>query len=462
MKRRLFLHNTLLGIPAIMLAPTLLAGCKDDESDLPDVDYDGKVIVIGAGIAGMYAAHLLKSKNVNVQILEASATFGGRIRELVGFADFPIELGAEEIHGNKTDWYDFVTSTPGVQLVDVDDEDYYILDGQIKTEGQLSADPDAVNAETFIEQATNYSGTDMTATQKLDQQGIPNRVRHFVNAQVGNEYGTDNNTISLKGITEEDQLWTAGNGNYGVKNRSYKSILQEKLGDILNSITYNTQVKNINYSDNQIVLTDQNNTTHLCDKLIITIPLGVLKAGDVTFNPGLPADKTDAIAKIGMGPGMKIILKFNTRFWQDDLGSLYGTGNVPEFWYTSFGRGNNPVLTAFVMGEKAATLSNLSPQDAIQSVLAELNGFYGNNAATNAFADGIVMDWGKEPFVKGAYSFPIVGGGISKRQALANPMGDRLYFAGEATHFEGHSATAHGAFETGFRAVKQMLEAIAG
>jgi monoamine oxidase len=460
MKRRLFVKNISLSIPATMLLPGLLTSCKKDK--LSDTDWAGKIIIIGAGAAGLYAGHLISqyAPNAQLQILEASNQRGGRVRELSGFADFPIELGAEEVHGNKSSWYDIVKNASGVNFVnDNNTTDYYVIDNLLKSEDDLTADTDVIAGNVFVEQASNYNGADQSVKAKADADNLSQRVRPFVNAQTGNEYGTDYSILSIKGITEEDQLWTAGDDNYAVANRSYISIMQETFADAWDKVLLNTQIKKIDYTSSTIVLTDQNNQTYTCDKLIITIPLAVLKDGDVQFLPALPVSKTDAIANIGMGPGMKIILKFNNRFWANDLGSLYGSGNVPEIWYPSLGRGNTQLLTCFVMGNKAATLSALG-NGAIQSVLAELDDAFGNNAATSSFVDAHIMDWGKEPFIKGAYSFPIVGGGISKRQALAASLNNNIFFAGEATHTEGHSGTVHGAVESGYRAVEEFIESV--
>ncbi|MBU6325799.1 MAG: FAD-dependent oxidoreductase, partial [Bacteroidetes bacterium] len=80
--------------------------------------------------------------------------------------------------------------------------------------------------------------------------------------------------------------------------------------------------------------------------------------------------------------------------------------------------------------------------------------------AKNTFLGGLLTDWLQIPFIEGAYSFPLSGDGISYRKALAEPMDNRLFFAGEATHYEGHSATVHGALETAFRAVKELLDGV--
>lgn len=449
-----------MAVPATMLLPGLLTSCKDD-GDLLSTDWNGKVIIIGAGISGLYAGNLIRQQapNAQLQILEASSLRGGRIRELNNFADFPIETGAEEIHGNQTEWYNIVSGIPNASIINPSSTDYYVIDNTLKPEDEYSSDTGFIAGTVFVEQATNYSGADKSVKDKADADGIAQRVRPFINAQTGNEYGTDYSLLSIKGITEEDQLWTAGNGNYAVANRSYISIIQQQFADAWDKVQLNTIITKIDYSGAVISLTDQNNQVYTCDKLIITVPLSVLKNGDITFIPALPAEKVDAIQNIGMGKGMKIILKFSSRFWADDLGSLFGNGNVPEYWYTSLGRGNTPVLTAFVMGLKAEYLSSLG-NNAIQSVLDELDSFYGNNLASTNFVDAVIMDWSKEPFIKGSYSYPMVGGGIVKRKALAKKIGDNVFFAGEATHTEGHSATVHGAIETALRAVNELIESV--
>lgn len=459
MERRLFVRKISVAVPAIALVPSLLTSCK--KKQLSNTDWNGTVAIIGAGAAGLYAGHLLlkHAPNAQLQLFEAAATRGGRVKPLTSFADFPVELGAEEVHGNKSDWYNIVNATPGANFVNDNTTNYYIIDNQLKSEDELTADTDFIAGNVFIEQATNYSGADKTVKEKADGDNLPQRVRPFVNALTGNEYGTDYSRLSIKGITEEDQLWTAGDDSYNVANRSLLSIMQEHFSGAWSKVQLNTQIKTIDYSGSQIVLTDQNNASYTCDKVIVTVPLAVLQAGDITFTPALPSEKTEAMAAIGMGAGMKIILKFSNRFWGNELGSLYGNGNVPEYWDPSQGRGTTPILTAFVMGIKAEYLS-AQGNTAIQIVLSELDAYYGNSVATNSFVDGTIMDWGKEPFIKGAYSYPVVGGGISKRQSLAKNINNKVFFAGEATHTEGHNSTVHGAIETGLRAVNEIIQSV--
>lgn len=455
MQRKKFIQQSLLALPALYLSPALfLSSCK--KKDEPKIgDWKGDVIVIGAGIAGLYAAKKLIENGVQVTILEAGDYAGGRIRKLSGFADFDIELGAEEVHGKRSVWYDMVSNTPGLQFNNVSNEDYYLLDGSFQSESALKGNTKLSDFNSFVSSATNYNGGDKTVYQELVDKNIDPSIHQLINARLGNEYGTSNNRLSIKGITEEDQLWNSGNDNYGVKNMSYTSVLSHHLSDVINQVQLNKVVKAINHSGAKVVVTDTNGKEHVADKVLVTVPLQILKSGDINFSPSLPDSKVNAMNNIGIGAGMKVILKFNNRFWAENTGSIIGGNLCPEYWYTSAGKGSTPILTAFIMGEKAEQLSALG-DNAVQELLKELDNMYGNGIASSSYSDAKIMDWGKEAFFKGAYSYPVVGGGIGMRAELAKPIDNKIYFAGEATHTAGHSGTVHGALETAVRSVTEI------
>jgi monoamine oxidase len=455
MKRRTFIENLVATMPVLSVFPTLLIACGEEEP-LQLIKWEGSVVVIGAGIAGLAAAQRLLSKGVQVQLLEASGQIGGRIRPLQGFADFDIELGAEEIHGNRSEWYRLVKST-NAKILSNNNTDFYFYNNRFIEDSAANSTPDLKKAFDFERSARNYRGADATVLQQLEKSSVPTAAYSIVNALLSNEYGTSNDRLSMRGITEEEERWSAGDDSYAVGGRNYLSILQEKYADAISKVTLNAPVQRIDYSGKRIELQTPTRAV-TADRVIITIPLAVLQAGDVQFMPNLPSEKRSAIANIGMGAGMKIILKFREPFWGAGVGSIYGSGYVPEFWATNEGRGATPVLTAFVMGANAEYLS-AQGQQAIPIVVSELDAMYDNRAAST-FLEGHIMDWGKEPYIKGAYSYPIVGGGIAARATLAKALNERLFFAGEATHTQGHNSTVHGALETGIRAADEVIKSI--
>jgi len=459
MNRRTFIQYSAKSAGALLLPGLLVTACHGNDL-CESENWQGKVVVIGAGAAGMYAAQLLYKAGAQVTVLEASGQYGGRIRPLTGFSDFDIELGAEEVHGNKTRWYNMVQDA-GLDFTNTETTDLLALDAQLLTEDAAANDPDVTAALQFAENLYNYSGPDISVAQYIANQGIPARVHHLLNAFIGNEYGSDNTRLGAKSTAEADDLWSAGNDNYALKNGTLLSALEYHCPDILDKIVLNQPVQAISYTDNSVTVTTETGNTYLADKAIITIPLAILKTGAVTFTPALPDAKTQAFANIGMDAGMKIILRFTNRFWPEDTGSVYGNGYIPEFWSTGFGRSNqNNVLTAFICGPNAQYLSSLG-QNAIQTALAELDALFGQGIASGAFDVGFVMDWFKQPYIGGAYSYPSPNS-ETHRQQLTLPVANTLFFAGEATHTQGHQGTVHGAIETAQRAVNELLCSVKG
>ncbi len=455
MKRRDFIKNGLLGTSAVALA-----NCKTSTPTDPAtaVAYSGTVAIIGAGAAGLYAGYLLEQKNVNYTIFEASDVVGGRIKTLKGFADFDVELGAEKIRGKKSVWYDWVNATKPTFLDPTKSVDYYQIGAMLKSEDLWKTDTDFVAAQGIISQATNYVGaTDITLQQLMDNNKLATRVQHIVNAQVANDYGTSANRLSVKGISEEALLKSSGGDKLAIAGNTFLSILQDKCKAVIPKVKLSTPITKIDHSQQRITLEDANGNKFAFDKVIITVPLPILQNNILQFTPSLPATKTIALTKIGMGAGMKVVLQFTKAFWTANTGSVFGTGTIPEYWVSSTGRSSNTfVLTAFVNGTRAETLASRGTT-IISSLVTELDGIFGRGVASGVLKNGFVIDWAKEPYIRGSYSYPIVGGGASYRQDLSQPVSRKLYFSGEATHYGGHSGTVHGAMESSQRAVDELI-----
>jgi monoamine oxidase len=457
MNRRELLEKLMIALPAGVIAPSLLMGCKE-VSVLASTGWKGKVIVIGAGASGMYAAYLLKQNGIDVKVLEASDKYGGRIRTLESFSDFPIELGAEEVHGRRSIWYNIIKKSDAT-FVEEETTDYMTLDGKLTSEDDAEGDADVQKAIELLENIEDYEGKDITAEQFIKKEGISDRVKHILEAMIGNEAGTSNSRIGIGSLAKESDLWTSGESNYLLKGKAHLSILEKHFSSIMGQIQLNTAIKKIDYSSDSVKLTDTSGKTHEADKVILTVPITILKEQKIDFVPALPEEKTTAFQKIGMDAGMKIILKFKTRFWDANLGSILSDGYVPEFWSTGTGRSSdNNVLTAFVHGKNAEYLS-AQGENAVTIVLDELDQMFGEKVASKSLVKSRIMDWSKEPFIKGTYSYPKPNS-FGSREIIAKPVNGKLFFAGEATNFNGHNATVHGALESGKRAVVELVETI--
>jgi monoamine oxidase len=405
-----------------------------------------RVIVVGAGAAGLSVTQTLLDSGFEVVLLEASDRVCGRVRTLNGFADFPIELGAEEIHGTRSEWYD-LASANGAVFVSGRTTDYYYVDGRLGSEDDVW-DADFRAAESLVEDLWRWDGGETPMDEVVAEAGIPRRTWRTLDAWLGNEYGTSTPQLGAASLASAENDWSSGNDNLALVN-SYEDLLRASFPAAVALARTGVPVRRIEWDTDEVLVTTAAGVERGA-AVVITVPLTILKSGAISM--ALPPDKQHAIETIGMGAGMKVILKFRQAFWGDGVGSIYGGPKVAEYWATMEGRGTTPVLTAFVMGSDAEALR--ASDDLVAAVLGDLDTLY-DGGATPAFDDAVVMDWTAEPYIGGAYSFPSPGSDAA-RKVLAAPIGSRVFFAGEATHTEGHFATVHGAIETGLRAAHEV------
>lgn len=444
MNRRKFILDSAGATLGIMLTPSfLLASCRKLDL-LEGSDFKGKVLIVGAGAAGLYAGYLLKSKGVDFQILEASSDVGGRIARLVGFADYPIDLGAQWLHGKHNILGDLIKKTKTKISLDNSERVFWFQQQLVDTLPQ--------DIELIFEEEDGLP--DISFKDYATQKGFGHDYDFIVEGLAGDQ-GADASLISVGENIREEENWSSGEGDYKFEKTFYDVYAEHIIPEITEEIVLNAPVTHVDYSGDKIAVTDGQGNIHYADKLIITTPITILQDGDIEFSPPLPDEKKHAFDKIGMGAGMKVFLKFSNRFYhQNILGGEVCAAYADE---KEGKTGNDHVLLAFVMGHQAENLSALGSDSAIaQALLAELDEMYGGQA-TQAFIDAHVADWTTKPFVRGAYSYSTIGIG-NARSIAAKAVDNKLFFAGEAMNLNGHHQTVHGAAETGYREVINIFE----
>jgi monoamine oxidase len=202
-------------------------------------------------------------------------------------------------------------------------------------------------------------------------------------------------------------------------------------------------------------------------RCIVTLPLGILQQpatapGAVRFAPALDAKK-GALAALASGPALKAILRFRRAFWEEVDGGRYrqaGFFQVPEAAFPTFWTAlplRAPVLVAWAGGPRARRLSGAPPTQMVRHSLASLQSLLGAGFdVAGELEAAYVHDWQSDPYAAGAYSYVRVGG-AGARKSLAAPLADTLFFAGEATDYEGESGTVAGALQSGLRAAREVL-----
>jgi len=458
----------------------MLSSCSKDDP-APEVPYDGMVAVIGAGAAGMYAAELLNSKGVNVTIFEASNQIGGRVKSLrnqqdyqqiFGQAtplefgtDFPIELGAEMYWGSNSIWGNVVNNLniPVSELAAPNNR--HILSSQAKTAQQWQGDTDFDAVETFINNLPNYSGAQQSVKQAA---GVSARAEALLNSRAANLYGSESSRIGARLLAQDLKARTHDGKLFQPKANPMQDILLSRFGQVKSKVQLQKVITSINYSGDVITIRDSNGEEYQANKVIVAVPLSILKAGSLGFSPALPAANTAAAAKFGMDACVRVVIEFKKNFWDTDTAFIWGGNAVPQYFNAGSGRSEfNRTLSCAVYGPSAATLSALSRDQLITRVLDELDTIYDGQASAFARTDltngriiAATYDWTKDEFIKGGFSYPLPTATLADRENLRKPVGNKVFFAGEACDVTGDAGTINGALASAERVAQEVIDAI--
>ena len=466
MKRRKAIKHLGLGLSAGLILPGWLSSCNEDDA-VPEIVYDGTVAIIGAGAAGLYAADILKAQGIKVQIFEASDRSGGRVRTLKSTdkpsaslifnsqgelsGDFPNELGATQVIGSDSSWGKMVQQLKiGTVDLDAGTTDNYFLDGVFTTSAVAETDPDFIAAKTFLDNLASYSGGNVSVQQAITSAGISSRMTAILNSWIGNKYGTSNDRLSVQALAEGLKLITRNDTLLTLADNPMQDAVLSRFSKVATDVLYNRTVKAINYAGEKLTVSGVDSTNAEpflveVDRVIVTVPLSVLKKELITFAPVLPSAKVTALSRMDMDSVLRVLLDFKANFWGTTSGFLYGGTEGPEYFNSGAGRSDvNRTMNVTVGGAKAAELSLLG-KAAIPALLAELDTIFDGKATSTIRKDlndnsiAVIQDWSLEPFIGGGVSYVKPGGTNQDRINLAASIDDKLFFAGEATDINGES-----------------------
>jgi len=428
-------------------------------------------IVIGAGMSGSTAAHLLSAAGQRVVVLEARDRIGGRMhtdRE----AGFSVDLGASWIHGIQDSrlWelvrtldvptIEFTVGSfqaGGRPIADFDGEAHRM---SAEDSAQWVADVDAADRAVAREIARSSPGdTYLDVTERaldgverhedaMDPERI-DEIREFFRHRVEEQCGAWIGDLDAHGL-DEDTI----DGDEVVFPRGYDELpgriasgLDVRLCHAVRRVAHN--------GDGVRVETDD--AVFTAAHTIVTVPLGVLKAGSIAFEPPLPDEVADPIARLGMGVFNKIFLQFPERFWEDGLYALRALGEPGEHWHSWYdvsAISGRPTLLTFAAGPFGRHVQTLTDDEVVADAVSALHTLYGG-AVPEPVARWITR-WGEDPFSLGSYSYIATGASHEDQDALAGPVGGVLHFAGEAT-WGAEPATVGGAYASGVRAAERIL-----
>ncbi len=164
---------------------------------------------------------------------------------------------------------------------------------------------------------------------------------------------------------------------------------------------------------------------------IVTVPLGVLKAGSIAFDPPLPEGHTRAVNALGFGVLSKSFFRFNRRTWKTDNAFYLFLGTDPGAWaqWFSLSSAAGPIVVAFNAGDRGRLVESSSAADVTARALPIAHQLFGGDISP---VEARTSSWSTDPYARGSYSFHAPGSGLDDRRRLQEPISDRLYLAGEA------------------------------
>jgi monoamine oxidase len=422
-----------------------------------------RVIVIGAGAAGIAAASRLQREGHTVLVLEARDRIGGRVNTNRTLSPHPIELGAEFLHGDEVVTWDYVEAF-GLRTLEagIGSTSYVHSNGKLQDATTWQREMTGIDGslEDVLWDAADLwirgGGEDMTLDELIDASEMLQdlrdpSVRRVLDNMYGEEVAAGTTQHGVYGIVEAAY---DGDGSGDFRVQSGYSTLLARMSTGLD-IRLNTPVRRIDTSGAGATVEAMDGTSFTADAVIVTLPLAVLKKRAVEFNPPLPDWKWEAVDALGAGKVDKVILRFKERFWPANLGELFTDKTLQVWWQPGDGRADAPpILTSNTGGANGALLADLTAEEAIQLGLRELSDIFGQDVS-RFFDTGVFTGWGADPYSGMGYSY-VPPEAYGYRADLAEPVGNALFFAGEATNSV-RPACVHGAIESGLRAAKEVM-----
>jgi monoamine oxidase len=459
--RRQLLTNSLRACAGALL----LGWPRESRSQPQPRKFD--VIVVGAGVAGLAAARRLKLQGASVLILEARRRIGGRVWTDTSMPGVSLDMGASWIQGTNGNPITSLARSFKLRTSPTDFDNIALYDSS----GRKLGDTEVARIETDyqsllqrvekLRHAMQREGRgDISLQAGVEQvlaaRNLTDRERAELNfaihAEIEDEYAADATELSLF-KWDQDEGFGGGNelfpGGYSQIPNGLARGLDIRLA---------TPVKRIEYSNRGVVIQTEHDT-FTADRVIVTLPLGVLKRDLINFAPGLPEQKLTAIRRLGMGTLNKVYLRFPQVFWPKE-NDVLGIVSQPKGqwgkwgeWINYFHYTGQPILVGFNSGQYARELEALSNHEITAAAMNALRGIYGRSIPDPSAV--VITRWAADPFSLGAYSSLPPRSSGEDYDTLAAPIGDRVFFAGEATS-RTYPATVHGAFLSGEREARRI------
>ena len=438
MDRRNFLKKSLLTLSFATLPKISFAQSNPD------------VVVIGAGAAGLSATAELMRRGISVSCIEGMNRIGGRCYTDMSTFGVPADLGAHWLHGQAQN-------------------EIAIFGKKHKDKFKIYKEPD---------RSVVYDGGKKVNENKLWK--IYKKIEKFRTANSSDEpfmdllpenikkndwFDTAHKASMARDFGEfstyddnnnwNDPGWDSGNAlcreGYGTLLAYYRKDVPVKLNTIVSEIKWGGQGV-------QVVTNKGTINAKAC---IVTVSAGVLKAEKIKFTPVLPLRNQEALESVSMTVSNRVLMQLNKKFlgkFKSDTNFYIkcdsnGAKSPETIAYGLLKMSGTNVCLFGISGQFSKDLENEGSEAMIDFVLNKLKLTFGSKFYEKYFIKAIATGWANNPFTLGGYSGGVPGKS-KKRRDIKFPVGDRIFFAGEATARA--FSTVHGANRSGVRAATDL------
>ena len=438
-----------------------------------------RVIVLGAGMAGLVAARLLHDSGFSVTVLEARDRIGGRTwtDDRVGA---PVDLGGSWVHGVVGNPLALWCDKLGVRLIS-SEADRLIIDerasARTRTTQRRKAFMGVAAFNTAIAFAswkskflTNVRGPRSVSVKDaveplLRASWLPEVDRLVVATFIEGSEGVNGSVWDQ--LSAEEWFPTEGLDGNAQPKGGFKTLIDDvargldiRLGAPATALAWNAE---------GVVATLASGERLSADRAVVTLPVGLLRDGRFRLDPLPPPSQQAAIGRLGYGAGVlaKIYLRFPHQFWPDkskwfgrlpDAPDRRGTFNTFVSHVEETGL---PILLSFANGYSAVRYDRELDDEAVkQAALGSLRKMFGHNKVPEPEAF-VFPRWLSDPWTMGGYSYPAIGSPPEDHYDHARPLGNRVFFAGEATEPVEYG-TVHAALWSAEQTAEALFRAATG